>query len=133
MQLEQGSSRVEFHRLNTDIPVRYKFLSKTIDLGTDQIYEGTTCRLSGGGCLLVGKVPSLNWIPALLMGKILVGVNVLLPQQEAPVKALCRVSWIEAISEGSDRLTFGIQFVDIPKEGQDLITKYLIKSQMTTH
>ena len=131
MKSEIGSVRIEFHKLHTDLSIRYKFLSKTIDLGTDHIFEGTTCRLGSKGCLLTGKIPSLNWIPAMLQGKILMGLNMLIPSADTPIKALAKVMWVEAMSEGSDRLTLGIEFVDIPKECEDVITKYLIKSQMT--
>ena len=133
MKADGGSARVEFTRLHTEVPIRYKFLSKTIDLGTEQIFEGTTAKLGGVGCLLTGRIPSFNWIPALLLGKIMIGVNMLLPSSDEPIKALCKVLWIEAMSEGSDRCTLGIEFVDIPKDCEDSITKYLIKTQMTTH
>ncbi|MEM7260527.1 MAG: hypothetical protein AAF488_00955, partial [Planctomycetota bacterium] len=91
-RFELNSTRREFVRIQTDMPVRYKFLSKDVDLGTDQIFEGTTNCLSGGGLLLSGRLPSLNWIPALLMGKIHLGVNLLLPSSDDPVKALCACS-----------------------------------------
>ena len=122
---QYDSERRVFVRVNTDIPLRYKFLSKVLDLGTDQIYEGTTSNIAGGGCLLHGKVPSLNWIPALLMGKIQLGINLLLPSMDVPVKALCRISWIEAIQEGSDRLVMGLKYLDIQKEMQDEIREKL--------
>lgn len=130
-RFEFNSARREFVRMNTDIPVRYKFLSKEIDLGDERIHEGTTNCLSGGGCLLQGRVPSLNWIPALLMGKIQLGVNILLPSFDQPIKALCSTSWMEEIPEGSERCVIGMRFVTIDKEHQDQILKYLIKTQMT--
>src|SRR5210317_1834751 len=80
-----NSNKKEFVRIHTDVPVRYKFLSKEIELEIDKIFEGTTNCLSGGGFLLHGKLPSLNWIPALLMGKIHLGVNLLLPSSDQPV------------------------------------------------
>ncbi len=133
MTPDGGSVKIEFHKLQTDVPVRYKFFSKTLDIDTEQVFEGTTCKLGGNGCLLQGKLPSLSWIPALLMGKILIGVNLLLPSSATPPKALCKVAWIEAVAEGSDRCAIGVQFIDIPKECQDDITKYLIRMQITTH
>ena len=126
------SVRIEFHKLHTDIPVRYKFLSKSIELGTDQVFEGTTAKLGGSGCLMNGKIPRLNWVPAILMGKVLLGVNLLLPSSDEPIKALCKVAWIEAMTEDSDRVVMGLQFMDISKESQDQITRYLIRSQITT-
>ncbi|MFQ5654503.1 MAG: PilZ domain-containing protein [Planctomycetota bacterium] len=128
---EYTSERREFVRTNTDIPLRYKFLSRDIDLGTDQIYEGKTSNISGAGCLLSGKVPSLSWIPALLMGKIHLGVNLLMPSLDHPIKALCQVSWVEAIPPRSDRCVLGLKFIDVRKQDQDEIMKYLIKAQMT--
>ncbi len=131
-RFEFNSARREFVRMNADISVRYKFLSKEIDLGTaDKIYEGTTNCLSGGGCLLNGKIPSLNWIPALLMGKINLGINILLPAYDHAIKALCSTAWVEEIPEGTDRCVMGLKYVNIEKEMQDQILKYLIKAQMT--
>lgn len=123
--------RRQFVRLATDIPVRYKFLSRVIDLGSDGIYEGRTGNVSAGGCLMVGKIPNLNWIPALLMGKILVGVNLLLPSSDEPIKALSVVTWMEAFKEPSEPVTFGIAFNDLAKQYQDDIMKFIIRSQMT--
>jgi len=130
-RFELNSARREFVRVHTDIPVRFKFLSKEIELGSDQISEGTTNSISGGGLLLQGRVPSLNWIPAMLMGKIHIGINILLPSSDEPIKALCACSWIEEITEGSERCTIGLRFENIEKDKQDQILKYLIKSQMT--
>ncbi|MGE3164218.1 MAG: PilZ domain-containing protein [Planctomycetota bacterium] len=124
--------RKQFVRLANDIPIRYKFLAKMIDLGPEQIHEGVTSSLSGGGCLMFGRIPSLNWIPALLMGKIRVGVNLLLPSLDQPIKALCRVAWVEAFEEGSDRVSLGLAFDDLPKESQDEIMKHIIRTQMTS-
>jgi len=130
-RFEFNSSKREFVRLNTDVPVRYKFLSKDIDLEVDKIFEGTTNCLSGGGLLLHGKIPSFNWIPAMLMNKIQLGVNLLLPSCGDPVKALCAVSWLEEFQDGNDRAVIGLRFMDIEKEHQDAILKYLIRAQMT--
>ncbi len=125
------AERRDSTRLPVEIPVRYKFLSKVIDLGTDQIFEGQTRDLSASGCKLVGKIPSLNWIPALLMGKIVVGVNLLLPSKDEPVKALCRLTHMEAFEEGAERFSFGLVCEEITKENADEIMRYLIKIQMT--
>jgi len=123
--------RRQFVRLATDIPIRYKFLSRVIDLGTDAIHEGRTGNISAGGCLMIGKVPNMNWIPALLMGKILIGVNLLLPSADEPLKALSVVTWMEAFKDPGDPVTFGVAFNDLAKKYQDDIMKFIIRSQMT--
>ena len=128
--LESFSQRREFVRIPVEIPVRYKFLSREIDLGNESILEGTCSSLGGGGLILCGRIPSFNWIPALLMGKIQLGVNLLLPSVDVAVKGLCHVAWIDEIPENKDRCVVGLKFLEISKEEQDLILKYLIKSQM---
>ena len=98
--------------------------------GIRDIPEGSTNSLSGEGCLLIGKIPSLNWIPGLLMGKIFISGNILLPSLDIPIKVLCKLAWIEEITEGRDRCVMGIRFQEITKENQDEIMKYIIKIQM---
>lgn len=121
----------DFVKVQTDLPVRYKFLSQTIPIDSEGIFEGTTCHLSASGCLLLGKLPGMSWIPGLLMGEILVGINILLPSVDAPIKALARVAWMEAFEKGSDRCGMGLRFKEIAKEMQDEILKYIIKAQIT--
>lgn len=131
MSFAYESTKREFVKIGTEIPVRYKFLSHDIDLGEESIHEGTTTRISARGFLLVGKIPSLSWIPGLLMEKIVIGVNILLPSLAIPVKALTRVAWIEAIPEGTEKCPLGLTFKEISKENQDEVLKYMIRSQLT--
>ena len=128
--IEAFTGRRDFVRLPTDISIRYKFLCKVMDLNCDQVFEGSTNNLSGEGCLLIGKIPSLSWIPGMLMGKILIGGNILIPSLDLPIKVLCKLAWIEEIAEGSDRCFMGFRFQEITKENQDEIMKYIIKIQM---
>lgn len=129
MSVEYESEKKEFVRINTDIPIRYKFLSKSVPLD-ESIFEGSTANLSGSGILLVGKVPSLSWIPGLLTEDILIGINLLLPSLDLPIKALARVGWVESMVKGNDRCVMGLRFKEISKEHQDEILKYLIKAQI---
>jgi PilZ domain len=130
MSFEYHSSRRDFVHVNTDIPIRYKFLSKSVPVDGEGIFEGTSANLSGSGLLLVGKLPSVSWIPALLTDEILIGVNLILPSFEAPVKALTRVAWVEAFQKGTDRVALGLKYKEISKESQDEILKYIIKAQI---
>lgn len=122
------SERREFVRIRVDVPVRYKFLSKVVDCG-DEVHEGTTGDLGGGGLLLLGKVPNPAWYVDLLTQRIVVGINVLLPSSQEPVKALCRCAWIEA-SESPNRVAMGLKFKEISRDSLDEIFKYVIKAQL---
>ena len=127
---ESFTTRKEFVRLHAEFPVRYKFMSKEIDIPEETVFEGITARMGGDGLLLYGKIPSFNWIPALLMGKIHIGVNLLIPSLDTAIKGLCQVAWIEEIPENKDRCSMGLRFIEIAKEDQDLVMKYLIRSQV---
>ena len=131
MSFHYETSKRDFVRIPTDIPVRYKFLSKTVSIDVESIYEGVTTQISGTGLLLLGKLPSFSWIPGLLMEEIVMGVNILLPSVDVPVKALSTVAWVEKIQKGNDKCPMGLRFKEINKEHQDVLLKYVIKAQIT--
>ncbi len=130
MSFDYLTEKREFVKIHTDVPIRYKFLSKAVPIEDNQVYEGSTSSLSGSGLLLIGKVPGVTWIPALLMEEILIGLNLLLPALDVPIKALGRVAWIESFPKGSDRVAMGLKFKEITKPHQDEILKYIIKAQI---
>ena len=130
MSFHYETTKRDFVRIPTDIQVRYKFLSKSSEVDSEGIYEGVTSLISGTGLLLQGKIPGYTWIPALLMGEILLGLNLMLPACERPLKALAQVNWIEKIKKGSDKCPMGLRFNEITKEDQDELLKYVIKAQI---
>jgi len=130
MSFEYETEKREFVRIKVDVPVRYRFLSRELEIDDDNVREGITRNISGSGLLLLGQLPKAEWITPLLMQRIVVGVNILIPALADPVKALTRVAWIEAIPEGVDRCAMGLKFREITKEGQDEIFRYVIRSQM---
>jgi c-di-GMP-binding flagellar brake protein YcgR len=131
MSFQYESEKREFVRIGTDVPVRYKFLSRTVPIDSEGVYEGTTSNISGSGLLLIGKLPGLSWIPGLLMEEILLGINILLPSLEMPIKALARVAWVEALQKGNEKCALGLRYKEISKESQDEILRYVIKLQIT--
>ncbi|MFH1231961.1 MAG: PilZ domain-containing protein [Planctomycetota bacterium] len=123
--------RREFIRIKLEIPIHYKFLCTHLkDNRLDEIYRGFTSNISGGGILLKGPVPEFSWIPDLLMQKTVIGVNMMLPTEEEPIKALTRVAWIEAIDEKTHYCTLGLRFKEITRDDQDKIFKFIIRSQI---
>ena len=118
-------------KLRTPAELRYKFLSKTRqDPEQEQIYEGTSQSLSAQGCLLQARIPRLDWLSDLLTQKMLLGVNLLLPSDPEPVKALGEVSWIEKIDEESGRCLMGVSFRDIQPVDRNRIFAFQVKAQL---
>lgn len=130
MSFHYETAKRDFVRIQTDIPVRYKFLSHTVPVDTDEVYAGVTSSISGTGLLLLGKLPGFSWIPGLLMQEIVIGLNMLLPASDVPIKALANVAWVEKIQKGSDKVPMGLRFQEISKEHQDIVLKYVIKAQI---
>ena len=125
------SEKRDFIRVKVSVPVKYKLImSEIVHAAMDLIHDGTTSNLSGGGLLLRARIPQLDWLPLLLTGKMKIGVNLILPTSELPVKALTRVSWIEGLEEGTQKANFGLRFTEITGEAQEEILRYIIKSQM---
>ena len=132
MSSEFDSEKREFVRVRVALPVRYKFLSHDLDNApmADQIYEGSTSNLSSGGMLLRARIPNLSWIPSLLMQRVVLGINLHLPNEEMAVKALTRVAWIESLEEGTQKGSLGLRFKEIGHEDEDRIMQYIIRCQM---
>jgi c-di-GMP-binding flagellar brake protein YcgR len=131
MSFHYETARRDFIQIQTDIPIRFKYLSKTITVDSDAIVQGTTTSVSGHGLLLVGKIPDTNWVRALLTNEIVIGLNILLPAADQPVKALATVSWLESFEAGTDRIAMGLKFTEISKEHQDELLRFVIKTQIT--
>jgi len=129
--MNQGfdSEHREFVRIKAEIPIRYKFLSRVIELQEEGVCEGTTSNIGGGGFLLVGRIPEPNWYADLLLQRIVIGVNIYLPPNNEPIKALCRCAWIEALDEPR-RVGMGLLFKEISRQGQDEIFRFVIKAQL---
>lgn len=107
--------RKEFALLRENLPVRYKFLSKRQGGPlVDDIFEGVTCDVNSAGMRLEGRIPYPAWTTDMLTREIYLGINIMLPGAEEPIKALGRVIWIEAWEEDEGKPTgMGVKFRDI--------------------
>ena len=123
--------RRQFIRLPLAVPVRYKFLSRDLrNQDMDVVHEGITKNIGAGGLLLRGRLPDPSWLSKLLTKKMYVGVNILLPKYERPVKALSRVIWASSVQNESGMIIMGLEFQEITSKDRDLITQYIIRAQM---
>ena len=121
----------QFIRLPIAVPVRYKFLSREIrGEDMDAVYEGLSQNVGAGGMLLRGKLPEAEWLAPLLTHKMYIGVNIMLPNVERPLKALSRVMWSSAIESENGAIAMGLAFQEITSKDQDAITQYIIRAQM---
>ncbi len=123
--------RRQFIRLPLAVPVRYKFLSREMR-GEDMevVHEGVSQNVGAGGLLLRMRLPNPAWLSKLLTRKMYVGINMILPNAERPVKALCRAIWSSSIEGDTGQLVMGLEFQEVTNKDQDLITQYIIKAQM---
>lgn len=129
--MSSESERREFYRVRCDIPVRYKFLAPHIQDGDlSKSFDGITNNLSGGGLLLQGTLPKLEWVPDLLMQRMAVGVTVSLPGANDPVVGLMRVAWIETINETTRQCRLGLKFREITARDRDRIFQFVIHAHV---
>ncbi len=116
-----------FVRVASSLPVKYKFVSSSADFAENRVYEGRTDNIGGGGMLLTGQVPSVDWITELLMEKVLIALTLDLPGG-APVKVIARVAWLEAIDQNTEVCQLGLTFKEITQENRDRILDLVIKA-----
>jgi c-di-GMP-binding flagellar brake protein YcgR len=122
--------RREFVRINVSLPVRYKFLSPGGEKSINEVFSGSTTNISAGGMLMLGKIPSQDYLSDLLLQKVILGINVLLPELEVPLKLLARVRWIESLT-AQNECAMGLIYKEIKKADQDKIVQLIIRSQMS--
>ena len=123
--------RRQFIRLPLAVPVRYKFPSREMSgPAMEEVHEGVSQNVGAGGLLLRGKLPDPSWLSKLLTRKMYVGVNILLPSTERPVKALCRTIWSSALQGDNGMIVLGLEYQEITDKDRDMITQYVIRAQM---
>ena len=123
--------RREFVRVRAEVPVRYRFLSHDPAFEATGYTEGTTRDVSGGGVLMDAQVPDPDWIPGLLTERIFLGIELDLPGEDEPVRALTRAAWVQAEVQGdSDCCLMGLRFKEITREDLDRVFKYVIIRQL---
>lgn len=119
-----------YGKIGTEVPIRFKFLSKTVTVSDETVHAGISNDFSSGGIVLNTKLPPDELLGHLLRGDVFVGLNILLPTQEDPVKALSRLEWIEADINQPERCRMGLKFVEISKKDKDTLVRFGIKAQM---
>jgi c-di-GMP-binding flagellar brake protein YcgR len=124
------TERREFIRVRAELAVSYRFIGQEPGLVPDDVFTGSTSNISGGGLLLVGPVPNSDWISALLMERIVIGVSIELPGDPEPVKALTRTAWIESLDKETHECSLGLKFKEVTKEHLDRVFKFVIKAQV---
>jgi len=121
----------QFIRLPLAVAVRYKFLSREMRADDmDAVHEGVSQNVGAGGLLLRGKLPDAGWLSKLLTRKMYIGINLILPSTDRPVKALCRVIWSSALESDNGMVVMGLEFQEITNSDRDTITQYIIRAQM---
>ncbi len=123
------SERRDYVKLKSEVTVRYKFLSREVEI-EDKIREGFTTNLGGGGMLLVGQIPEPNWYEELLRERVVMGLNILLPSEADPVKTIGHVVWIEGHPDLANRVGIGLTFKEIAREARDAILRFVIRAQL---
>ena len=131
MAFTYESEKREFVRVGVAVPVKYRLIATGTHHEVGDAYlDGETQNVGAGGMLLVGPIPPADLITDLLVQKIVVGVRIYLPGEDAPVEALCRAVWLEAVDEADDKCALGLSFKEITSDAQDMLFRFIISSRM---
>ncbi len=122
--------RREYVRVSTEVPVRYRFLSHDPAFPATGDYEGVTQDLSGGGLLLQATVPDPDWISGLLTERVFFGIEIDLPGDSEPVRALTRAAWVRSVEGEETACLVGLRFKEITRGDLDRIFGFVIKRKL---
>lgn len=121
---------LEVVHVQAEVTVRYKFLSKERhDPGMDLVHESTSRDISKQGMIIAMRVPNQAWTVELLQRKMYLGMNLLLPAAENPLKALGEIAWMDAFEDDGENTVAGIRFKEIRSDDRDEIFRFLIRAQ----
>jgi c-di-GMP-binding flagellar brake protein YcgR len=122
--------RRDFIRVKEECSVDYRFLGEVSSVDSEAAYRGRTNNISGGGLKLLGPLPNPDWVPMLLLGKVALAVDIHLPGEAAPARAMARIAWIEAAEAKSHEFLLGLRFKEISSEDRERIIKFIIRKQV---
>jgi len=109
--------RRRFRRVNSVVPLQYKKLKElsegTIGAITRDVSEGGTRFLSNEFLPLATRLV----------------VELFLPAQPRPVKAISKVAWIRKLSS-RDQYEIGNQFLDVGKDDRSQLSDYVKKTEV---
>ena len=125
-----GVERRRYVHVKASVRLRYKFYHCFDETEAEEVYEGMTENISGGGVFLRGRIPKAEWIPELLMRRMVLALKMFLPTEAEPVNALARLAWIEGMKEGEEKWGMGLEFQEMSAEDRDRITRFVIKTQL---
>ena len=120
-----GCEKRQFVRVPVDVQVNYRFIR--YDGQTGDVFSGKTGNIGAGGLLLTAALPEADLIADLLMGKVSVWVELLLPEQE-PIRAISHVAWLEALDETNNTCAMGLRFAEIAAVAQDELFRFVINA-----
>ena len=123
MALENFSSHVvedkrRHKRVQYNLPIQYKNLRKSSDLPIGALTKDIS---QGGVCFKSSEFISLACRMV---------VEISLPTNPKPIKAISKVAWIRKLSAG-DQYELGNQFLDMTREDKDHILNFMNKALNT--
>ncbi|MBU4375934.1 MAG: PilZ domain-containing protein [Candidatus Omnitrophica bacterium] len=114
------NERRKHRRVNSTIPLQYKKLR--------QLAEGTigaiTRDVGEGGVRFIAN----EFLP--LASRLV--VEVFLPANPRPIKAISKVAWIRKVPSG-DQYEIGNQFLEVAKEDRNNLSEYVTKLETATY
>lgn len=130
----KGPERREAVRLEQDIPVEYNFINEVKSTGLSRKRSGMIRNISSRGVRLeVGELDE-SLMEGLYSGLIKLGLEIKLPGQKQPLRALARAVWItkawQESVEPTGQYVLGLEFVDISTADEDTIKSYIINSYL---
>ena len=122
------SEKRQFVRVPLQVAINYRFIRQSGEKPVPgATYKGHTRNLGAGGLLLVAAIPDADMIAELLMQKVIIALELFLPDHE-PIGALARVAWLEAINEEQGTCSMGLSFKEITAAAQDDLFRFVINA-----
>jgi hypothetical protein len=108
--------------------VSYRFLGHGEGFEGGQKRKSKATNVSSSGMRLRIEVPQTSWIADLKSKKILLGLEIDVPGQRAPLVAHATVAWVKPVSGRTYEA--GVEYKEITQRDAERLKKYLLKRSM---
>ncbi len=125
MNIEKEQNRRKFLRLDSVLPVQFRFLSFDQSKALSEWFQGFTHNLSAGGLLLdIHNIPS-NFLVLLKEKDITISLRINIPIRNIDIEAIATVAWLQPSATNINNYSLGVNYISIKPASRSKLMRFV--------
>lgn len=126
-----GPERRSFGRLPVSLPISFSLFDTSESKKLTEIIYAHARNISAGGLLIETEQIPLQWVNALISGKVILNLRFKLPEFNDFIQSSAKVTWMarrKEVEQGVEPFVMGVNFTEISPEDQNRINTFVSDS-----